>query len=569
MRWRPLCVIVVLLAHSAGAQRPVQCGDQVLGAGEQCDDGNGDDGDGCSSMCTLEDGFMCMGFGRVDEAVLGVRLEQDEQGVYGLTGDVERCLGTDLCSVTGLWQPELWGGYAGGPMPPRAYYCGGFCSGFGLFAGLQHSGTCQLVDTDECVRGEAACDFNAVCENTAVGAGDNGLGYRCRCDSNYFPLQELGQQCAVNGVELVLRVIGSAAFDGQLVPPADTAALLTMQVRLVDHLIDKGVVQSTSARAALLEGLEGHEPELITVLADPATGFSGHALWAVKVRLAFEHAQAAVLMDLLSPTVDIGAGLDTAVFAGLDLRARVRGVCSTDTSRECAGAGDCLDGGTCRTGVPDIRATVLDAGGSTSPVTVRSGGLQVLSAEYDSAKTAWVARVRYAKTDLASAMSVLYLPHITTPVGAVEQATFRTNEFPCQAPGTGAFEQDRTASVCCLAHFAQRYTPTQAFADYYAARSELHCSGADLATAPANTTRALLAGAGDFVAGPFARTSRSSAVLDGVQSVSGYQDVLLELAEEDMRAMGGIVDTLPGGFRLRFFIGMAHFSGTPPRVRAF
>lgn len=311
MRWLRWCVAVLVLLHCAGAERPVQCGDTVLGGAEVCDDGNVQDGDGCSSTCTLEPGYMCAGFGRVEAGELGTGLQVQGDGTYALSGPAERCLGADVCAVGGLWQPELWSAYApSAALPPRAFYCGEVCRGFGMFAGLQHDGACQLVDTDECVRGEAACDFNAVCENTAVGSGDGGLGYRCRCDRHFFALEPLGQRCAVNGVELVLRVIGAAGFDGQAVPPADMPALLTMRTRFLDHLTQKGVIKDSASRAALLEGLEGHEPALVEVLADPAAGFTGHALWAVKVRVALELSEPSVLMNLLSPDVGLDDGLD-------------------------------------------------------------------------------------------------------------------------------------------------------------------------------------------------------------------------------------------------------------------
>lgn len=35
------------------------CGDAVLDEGETCDDGNRSDGDGCSALCLIEDGFSC------------------------------------------------------------------------------------------------------------------------------------------------------------------------------------------------------------------------------------------------------------------------------------------------------------------------------------------------------------------------------------------------------------------------------------------------------------------------------------------------------------------------------
>ena len=38
---------------------PGICGDSILDAGEQCDDGNAGSGDGCSSTCQVEDGWSC------------------------------------------------------------------------------------------------------------------------------------------------------------------------------------------------------------------------------------------------------------------------------------------------------------------------------------------------------------------------------------------------------------------------------------------------------------------------------------------------------------------------------
>lgn len=558
------------LVPLAWAQRPVQCGDYALGGNETCDDGNVIDGDGCSSACTLEPGYMCRGFGRVAEAQLGVGLAQAGDGSYSLSGESERCTGDLVCAIGGLWQPELWGASLSGAVPPRAYYCGDFCPTFGAYAGMQFDATCQLVDADECAQGTAACDFNAVCENVAYGAGDGGAGYQCRCDPYYFTVQAEGRECAPNGVELVLRVVGAASYDSQLTPPADLAPLQTMRERLVEYLIAQGVVLGAGSRAALLEAVAEHPPELLEVIADAGSAFVGHALWAYKVRLALSLVHAGKLMTVLNVGAELedAARLDGTV-AGLDLRVLERGGCSTDVFRICAADADCLQGGTCRLGVPDARLEVLTAGGSSAPVTVQSGGLQVLSVEYDPTRAAWQARVRYAKTDLAGAMSVLYLPYVTKPVSALAHATFNIAEFPCQATGTGPFEQDRSATVCCLPVFAERFTPTQAFRDFLNASGGLGCGGTGVhASPPANTTRELLAGAQDYVAGAFAGTVRSTATLDPVQATSGYQDVLLELAEEDLRAMGGLESALPGGYRLRFFIGMAHFEGADTRLHA-
>ena len=37
------------------------CGDGETAGAEACDDGNTDDGDGCSSTCSIEAGFTCSG----------------------------------------------------------------------------------------------------------------------------------------------------------------------------------------------------------------------------------------------------------------------------------------------------------------------------------------------------------------------------------------------------------------------------------------------------------------------------------------------------------------------------
>ncbi len=42
-----------------GCAAPSNCGNSTLDGGEQCDDGNGAGGDGCSATCQVEDGFVC------------------------------------------------------------------------------------------------------------------------------------------------------------------------------------------------------------------------------------------------------------------------------------------------------------------------------------------------------------------------------------------------------------------------------------------------------------------------------------------------------------------------------
>jgi len=76
MPWRHASVVLLLLLSgiaSAAAQTEGVCGNTYvdnLGGGlmcngipcdEGCDDGNLDDGDGCSQFCTVEDGWSCTG----------------------------------------------------------------------------------------------------------------------------------------------------------------------------------------------------------------------------------------------------------------------------------------------------------------------------------------------------------------------------------------------------------------------------------------------------------------------------------------------------------------------------
>jgi cysteine-rich repeat protein len=84
-----------------GACRPLICGDLIVGFGEVCDDGNGDDGDGCSRDCRSSE--VC-GNGVLD----AVAHEQCDDSVIGLSGDgcSSRCT-VEFDSWTDISQPPL------------------------------------------------------------------------------------------------------------------------------------------------------------------------------------------------------------------------------------------------------------------------------------------------------------------------------------------------------------------------------------------------------------------------------------------------------------------------------
>jgi cysteine-rich repeat protein len=56
---QPTVVFLTESSTSASSSEPNTCGDGHLDAGEECDDGNRVDGDGCSSKCTIEVGWSC------------------------------------------------------------------------------------------------------------------------------------------------------------------------------------------------------------------------------------------------------------------------------------------------------------------------------------------------------------------------------------------------------------------------------------------------------------------------------------------------------------------------------
>lgn len=556
-----LLVVYVLLSYLAQfpqAQRPQECGDHIADVGEACDDGNKNDGDGCSSTCQLEEGYMCHGFYRsvADSAQQGVSIDAT---TFVLDQSVnESC--TEPCLMGNLWQSELWRAVytPDTVLPPRGYYCGSFCALFPAPAGYEFDDACNLRGIDECIRGQAVCDFNSYCVDLNPTDSVDRRGYECRCDFNYFVTKPGGVMCSVSGLEIAVVMVGANVFNSFEVPLSDIAGMEAARSSLIQYLVLNGFttqVEGASASATIAEGTIDYPVEFLRVSAQEAT--AGNGVWQAKIRIATPVIQLERLNDLY--TLFLNATTLNSILSG-GITMNTLSLCSNDRSRFCSSEGDCLNAGTCEHNIADTKLDMLSAGGSASPVYTSAVGSSLLDVQYDQKETAWTARIRYSVSD-AAYMDVVYIPHISPPVSSSEYATLGTEEFPCQPTGVGVFQQRRSDTVCCFRAFSQSYTTTAAFDDFVqSASSPLSCDTTPIGTPPANTTASILRGLPDFVQGPFARMSRSHVYLDPVQT-KGYRDIVLYLAEEDMRALGGVETQIDGGFRLRFFVGMAHFKG--------
>ena len=547
----------------------MMCGDGVLGGTEQCDDANIVAGDGCDAACRFEPGFMCTHHWRDADSKEdpGFHMDVLANGSFVLNGgEVEKCGGyAAMCAMGVLWTPENWvNRYAGAELPRRGYYCGSFCDTFPVPAGYAFDHNCGLVDVDECHTGAVVCDYNAYCENGLVENTPDARGYTCRCDDTFFATAVDGLGCASAGVEIVVVVAGKKMFDENESPLPDRAVIEAVRTTLSAAIIAEGYTKPTTSAAVLAEAVLDYAVELIGVSSEP--DFSGRALWQLKVRVASIHTEYAA----------IGAGTMFRDFARMNAllsdtsstdndahKMHTLARCANDYERVCAIDADCLDAGTCRLDVPNVHWESVEGVHATSAIKVASSGFSLVSVNYDILERGWIARVRYDHT-IANVMNVLYIPHITPPVSARERATFHPDEFPCLPVGTGESQQRREDSLCCLYTVDDEYTTVADFGAYINDGSAL--LGAAVAaqgscathnTPPTNTTRTLIDTSRDFVTGSFSRTTRSHSTLDTVVS-TGYRDLILFLAEEDMRKMGGVETSIHGGYALRFFIGMAH-----------
>ncbi|MDQ3364469.1 MAG: DUF4215 domain-containing protein [Myxococcota bacterium] len=164
-----------------------RCGDEVLDAGEVCDDGNTGAGDGCTADCTaIEQGWVC-----AEPGLACVRTQLCGNGILEAseTCDDRNVVAGDGCSAT----CDLEAGWACAVPGIR---CAAAACGDGIVAGFEQcddgtpgggdgcSASCQLEPGYACATPNTACAVttcgDAVVEGTeACDDGNNDLGDGC------------------------------------------------------------------------------------------------------------------------------------------------------------------------------------------------------------------------------------------------------------------------------------------------------------------------------------------------------------------------------------------------------
>ncbi|MDY0003301.1 MAG: DUF4215 domain-containing protein, partial [Polyangia bacterium] len=151
-----------------GDAAPGYCGDQIIAAGEGCDDGNLLDGDGCSPSCQVESGWACSGEPSQCVSLCG----------NGTIDDGEECDGDDLggndCTTLGA-------GFTSGELS-----CLAACRFDSTGCRLASCGNGVLDPGEECDDGNSsnndACMNN--CQNARCGDGYVWAGQEACDDGN-------------------------------------------------------------------------------------------------------------------------------------------------------------------------------------------------------------------------------------------------------------------------------------------------------------------------------------------------------------------------------------------------
>ena len=213
------------------APQDAECGDGIISGEEQCDDGNTEDEDGCSSSCTVEDGWKCEEAGQPctkDDAPQDVVcgdgiIGGEEQCDDGNTADEDGC--SSVCAVEDGWKCEEAGKPCTKLEEPQKPVCGDGsisgeeqCDDGNASDGDGCSAKCVIEDGWACTTAGKAC--TAVCGDGKIlgtekcddGNAKDGDGCSAKCAI------ETGWACTTAGKACTAicgdgKIVGKEACD--------------------------------------------------------------------------------------------------------------------------------------------------------------------------------------------------------------------------------------------------------------------------------------------------------------------------------------------------------------------
>lgn len=173
---------------------PPGCGDGVIMEGEACDDDDAEDGDGCSSTCEIEEGWLCNGqpsvcFAVCGDGILTGQEQCDDDNIVDDDGcsvecqveDGWACDGTPSACVTVCGDGFVVGEVCDDANDVDGDGCTAACELEEGFACDGSPSTCTAVCGDGLILGDEQCDDDDA-------APDDGCGSTC--------MVELGWSCA-------------------------------------------------------------------------------------------------------------------------------------------------------------------------------------------------------------------------------------------------------------------------------------------------------------------------------------------------------------------------------------
>ncbi len=208
-----------------GPVDPLDCGNGTLQAGEMCDDGNANDGDGCSSVCSIEtgeNGWICRTPGQpcvrnvCGDGVRGVKEACDDFNARSGDG----CSAT--CTVESGWNCPSTGGNC------QAAKCGDTivagdedCEDGNAVAGDGCSATCRLEEGFKCPAPGQACSRTTCGDAKVEGTeqcddGNNDMGDGCSPLCKREPSCTNGNCTAICGDNLILPGSTEECDDGNV-----------------------------------------------------------------------------------------------------------------------------------------------------------------------------------------------------------------------------------------------------------------------------------------------------------------------------------------------------------------